>query len=88
MLNSYCLYADGKSPRRIAFDLNTRDTFPLRGVGLGPSTLNGNRSRGTRILNNEMYIGRLVWNRPELRQGPGDGQATLAQKCERRRHCC
>lgn len=29
--------------------------------GWSGSTLNGNRKRGTGILNNELYVGRLVW---------------------------
>jgi site-specific DNA recombinase len=30
---------------------------------LGQSTINGNVARGTGIINNELYVGRLVWNR-------------------------
>ena len=33
------------------------------GKGWGASTINGNAKRGTGILNNELYVGRLVWNR-------------------------
>ena len=33
------------------------------GRAWGPSTINGNVQRGTGILNNELYVGRLVWNR-------------------------
>ena len=31
--------------------------------GWSQSTINGNRRRGTGILNNELYVGFLVWNR-------------------------
>jgi hypothetical protein len=33
------------------------------GTAWNPSTIHGNLSRGTGILNNELYIGRLIWNR-------------------------
>jgi site-specific DNA recombinase len=33
------------------------------GKAWGPSTINGNWRRGTGILNDEPYIGRLIWNR-------------------------
>jgi len=56
-------YADGKSPKSIALSLNAEGhRGPLSGAW-SPSTINGNRERGTGILNNELYIGRLVWNR-------------------------
>ena len=39
----------------------------MRGAPWNPSTIHGNPPRGTGILNNELYVGRLVWNR--LRYG-------------------
>ena len=56
-------FATGKSPRAIAHTLNKEQISGPRGEGWGPSTTNGNPERGTGILNNELYIGRLVWNR-------------------------
>jgi len=50
-----------------------------------PQTAYGNWRRGTGILNNELYVGKLVWNR--LRQGPGDRQAASSpQSAERLDH--
>jgi len=67
-------YAAGKSPRRIARDLN-RDAVPgPSGTAWGPSTINGNSARGTGILNNELYIGRLVWNRLRYVKNPETGR--------------
>ena len=67
-------YAGGKSPRKIAFDLN-RDIIPgPAGKDWGPSTVNGSRIRGTGILNNELYIGRLVWNRLRYIKNPDTGK--------------
>ena len=67
-------YASGIAPRAIAFALN-RDGIPgPRGSEWAQSTINGNRQRGTGILNNELYIGRLVWNRLEYRKDPDSGK--------------
>jgi site-specific DNA recombinase len=53
-------FAAGKSPRRIAVDLNKEKVPGPRGGEWDASTINGNAARGTGILNNQMYIGRLV----------------------------
>src|SRR5262249_16019276 len=59
----FTLYRDGSSPREIAKTLN-RDGVPgPAGAQWGASTINGNAKRGTGLLNNELYIGRLVWAR-------------------------
>jgi DNA invertase Pin-like site-specific DNA recombinase len=50
-------YTAGEAPRRIVFDLNARRVVAPRGGAWSASTLNGNRARGTGILNNEMYVG-------------------------------
>lgn len=63
-------YAAGKSPRRIAFDLNAEGVPGPGGSTWGPSTINGNAARGTGILNNELYVGRLVWNRLRYSKNP------------------
>ncbi len=67
-------YRTGKSPRRIAFDLNTDRVPGPAGKDWGPSTINGNRARGTGVLNNELYIGRLVWNRLRYIKNPDTGK--------------
>ena len=47
----------------IAVDLN-RDLVPgPQGADLGAVDHQRQRRRGTGILNNELYVGRLVWNR-------------------------
>jgi DNA invertase Pin-like site-specific DNA recombinase len=70
----FARYAAGEAPRRIAFDLNARRVVAPRGGAWSASTLNGNRSRGTGVLNNEMYIGRLVWNRLSYVKDPETGK--------------
>ncbi len=55
-------YAAGKSAKRIAFDLNREGIEAPPGGDWGFSTINGNQKRGSGILNNEMYVGKLVWS--------------------------
>ena len=63
-------YAAGKSAKRIAVELN-RDKIPAPSGGdWGFSTINGNPKRGTGVLNNELYIGKLVWNRQRFIKDP------------------
>ncbi|GAJ30710.1 recombinase family protein [Acidomonas methanolica] len=67
-------YTRGKSSRTIAMELN-RDGVPgPQGREWGPSTIHGNRERGNGILNNEMYVGRLVWNRLRYLKDPDTGK--------------
>lgn len=40
----------------------------------GPSTIHGNRERGTGVLNNVLYVGRLVWNRQSFVKDPATGK--------------
>ena len=67
-------YATGKSPTAIAHALNKRNIPGPAGKAWGPSTINGNWRRGTGILNNELYIGRLVWNRLAYIKNPDTGK--------------
>ena len=67
-------YADGLSPKAIAAALN-RDGLPSpRGEGWSQSTINGNRRRGTGVLNNGLYAGFLVWNRLRYVKDPDTGR--------------
>ena len=67
-------YADGRSPKRIALDLNAASVPGPRGGAWSASTINGNSSRGTGILNNELYVGRLIWNRLTYVKDPDTGR--------------
>ena len=56
-------FAAGKSPLTIARDLNA-EGIPGPGKQLwSTTTLRGHVKRGTGLLNNELYVGKLVWNR-------------------------
>ena len=45
-----------------------------RGALWSPSTIHGNPKRGIGILHNELYIGRLVWNRQRFLKDPDTGK--------------
>jgi site-specific DNA recombinase len=64
-------YSDGKSPKKIAITLNDENIpAPRSKIGWTQSSINGNRKRRTGILNNELYIGILRWNKLHYRQHP------------------
>ncbi|WP_417808907.1 recombinase family protein [Thioclava sp.] len=67
-------YAAGLSPKKIAEAPNDEGIPGPTGRGWGPSALHGNRERGTGILNNELYIGRQIWNRLSYVEDPDTGK--------------
>ncbi|MBO9194851.1 recombinase family protein [Rhizobium sp. 16-449-1b] len=66
----YRLYADGMSPRDIALLLDKEKVPGSRGNRWRDTAIRGHVGRGTGILNNEIYIGRMVWNRRQYRKNP------------------
>jgi site-specific DNA recombinase len=73
-------YAAGESPKRIALKLNAEGVPAPRGGAWSSSSLNGNRVRGTGLLNNELYIGRLCWNRQMYVKDPETGRRRSRQR--------
>lgn len=67
-------YLTGRSPKMIANTLNKESVPGPTGKGWGPSTIHGTRQRGTGILNNELYIGRMIWNRLRYIKDPDTGK--------------
>jgi site-specific DNA recombinase len=73
-------YDCGKSARTIAADLNREGICSPRSQESGApgvwsfSTISGNWKRGTGILNNELYIGTLIWNRQRFVKDPDTGK--------------
>lgn len=63
-------YVSGKSPRLIAMDLNRENVPSPKGKGWAATTLTGKKSKGTGILNNELLIGRIVWNKNHYIKDP------------------
>jgi hypothetical protein len=46
---------------------------PPRGRSWNASTINGHAGRGSGILRNELYAGRLIWNRVRMIKDPDTG---------------
>ena len=67
-------FSDGISPRAIARKLNTEQVPGPRGKAWRDTAIRGHRTRGTGLLNNELYIGRLVWNRLRYIKDPETGR--------------
>ncbi len=63
-------YAQGVSPRDIAKRLNDDGIAGPRGRKWRDTSIRGHVSRGTGILNNEMYLGRMIWNKRQYRKNP------------------
>lgn len=66
-------YAAGACPRAIVRRLNDDGIPRPRGKRWSDTTLRGHAKRGTGILNNELYVERLVWNRPRRVTDPKAG---------------
>lgn len=70
----YAEYLDGRTPRAIAARL-TADGVPAPfGRKWNASTINGSRTRRNGILHNQIYAGRLVWNRVRMVRDPDSGR--------------
>jgi site-specific DNA recombinase len=67
-------YAAGASPKQIAKALNAEGVRGPRGALWSPSTIHGSAERGIGILHNELYVGRLVWNRQRFLKDPDTGK--------------
>jgi DNA invertase Pin-like site-specific DNA recombinase len=70
----FVAFAAGKSPARIARGLN-QDGVP--GPGGRPwqgNTISGHSRRRSGILRNEVYVGRMVWNRQRFVKDPQSGK--------------
>lgn len=66
-------FADGQSARSIAHALNERGVPSPRGGTWAVSALVGDVAKGLGLLNNELYIGRLIWNRRQWLKDPDTG---------------
>jgi site-specific DNA recombinase len=68
------LFAGGMSPRAIAKKLNAKGIKGPGGRLWQDTTIRGQRERGTGILNNELYVGRIAWNRCSYVKDPRTGK--------------
>ena len=67
-------FAAGRSPRAIARQLNHEGVPGPHGREWRDTAIRGHVTRGTGILNNELYVGRLVWNRLTYVKDPSTGR--------------
>jgi site-specific DNA recombinase len=76
-------YATGKGPLAIVRDLN-RETVPgPTGRHWNASALLGSPKRRNGILNNELYIGQIVYNRQRFLKDPATGKRISRENPER-----
>jgi DNA invertase Pin-like site-specific DNA recombinase len=69
-------YAEGMAPRQIAARLNREAVPGPRGGQWNASTINGNRRRHNGVLNNDLYTGRITYNRQRFVKDPETGKRT------------
>ena len=67
-------FAAGMSPRAIARRLNAEGVPSPTGKLWSDSSIRGHAKRGTGLLNHDLYIGRLVWNRQRFVKNPETGR--------------
>jgi site-specific DNA recombinase len=67
-------FAAGHSPRHIAHTLNAGGIPGPDERHWGDTTIRGQAERGTGLLNNTLYIGRLSWNRCSYVKDPRTGR--------------
>jgi hypothetical protein len=67
-------FAVGRSSKAIARQLNKDVIAGPRDALWRDTTIRSHRSRGTGVLNNELYIGRLVWNLQRFIKDPRTGK--------------
>lgn len=75
-------YVDGRSVQRIAHELNAARVPAPRSGTWAASCIYGSSKQGTGLLNNELYIGRVIWNRRQWLKDPDTGKR---QKIDRPR---
>ena len=72
-------FAAGHSPKAIARKLNEERIPGPRGELWRDTAIRGHRQRGTGLINNELYIGRLIWNRLRYVKDPQTGRRISRQ---------
>ncbi|MFN3225838.1 MAG: recombinase family protein [Hyphomicrobiales bacterium] len=67
-------FAAGIGPRSIARVLNKESVPGPNGKPWNDTTIRGHVKRGTGLINNKLYIGRLIWNRLRYIKDPSTGK--------------
>lgn len=67
-------FAAGHSPRAIARKLNAEGVAGPSGKSWLDTTIRGHHERRTGVLRNELYVGRLIWNKLRYVKDPDTGK--------------
>ena len=67
-------FASGQGPRAIARDLNRQGVPGPGGRPWGDTTIRGHAKKGVGLINNELYVGRRIWNRSRWIKNPDTGR--------------
>lgn len=73
-------FASGWSHVAIAHDLNRRGVPSPRGGMWAVSAIHGSATRGLGLLNNELYAGRVLWNRRQWLKDPETGKRRYVER--------
>jgi site-specific DNA recombinase len=81
-------YVSGERSGAIISRLNAEGAAPPRGTYWRPGALTGSNNRHNGILGNEIYAGRLVWNRVRMVKDPDTGKRLSRPNPESEWHRC
>lgn len=70
----FASYVRQRSPKAICRELNARSIAPPRGSLWMPGALVGMADRGSGMLRNPIYVGRIVWNKNQMVKDPHTGR--------------
>ncbi len=70
----FAAFATGQSPRSIARMLNGEKVPGPGGRPWSDTTIRGHHARRTGLLHNDLYVGRLVWNKQRYVKDPTTGK--------------
>jgi site-specific DNA recombinase len=76
----FARYAGGWSCQKIGATLNAQGVRGPRGGTWSVSALYGSPAKGAGVLNNELYVGRYVWNRSQWVKDPDSGKRQRLQR--------
>lgn len=76
----FARYAEGWSPVAIAHELNRRGIPSPRGGTWAVSAIHGSATRGLGLLHNELYAGRVLWNRRQWLKDPETGRRRYVER--------
>jgi DNA invertase Pin-like site-specific DNA recombinase len=73
-------FADGHSTRALAHQLNDKGVPSPRGGTWAVSCLQGSSAKGLGLINAEIYLGRVTWNRRQWIKDPDTGRRRYVER--------